>query len=234
MTTSGITSYQATRDLIITEALRLVGGVATGETPSTYQISESADALNLMVLAWQADGMPLWALKQYNFSLTDNTNSYEIGIGKTLNVPKPLKIIQAWRRTSSNIDIPLTTLTKNSYNLLSSKTSTGVPTQYYYDPQNLFGTIFIWPTPLSTTDSIYIVYQRPFEDFNASTDTPDFPQEWHEALIYGLAVRLAPKYGMPPMDRRELKEEANAIRGLALSFGTEEGSFRIIPEKQYG
>lgn len=63
MATSGSTDFSVTRDDIISRALRLIGAIAQGESPTTEQLNEAAIALNGLVKAWQADGMPLWALK---------------------------------------------------------------------------------------------------------------------------------------------------------------------------
>jgi len=228
MATSGNANYSTTRDDIIKRALRLIGAVAQGETPTTDQITEAAIALNGLVKAWQADGMPLWALKQYAVPMTASVNSYEIGAGKTVDTPKPLKVLQAWNRdTVSNVDIPMRILTKQEYNMLGNKSSSGDPIQIYYEPLLDHGVLHLFPTPTSTdvtNAAIYIVYQRPFEDFDASTDNPDFPQEWYDAITYGLATRLAPEYGVSIADRKTLWQEMSIIKQEALNFGLEEGS----------
>jgi len=226
--TSGSTDFSVTRDDIIKRALRLIGVLAQGETPTTDQTTEAALALNGLVKAWQTDGMPLWALKTYSVPLSAGTSSYRIGLTQTVNIPKPLKVIQAYNHnTTSNVDIPMRVLTKQEYNMLGNKTSSGNPIQIYYDPQVSYGDLFVFPVPTSTeasANTIKIVYQRPFEDFDASTDTPDFPQEWYDAFTYGLACRLAPEYGVASSDRKILVQEMTIIKSDALNFGLEEGS----------
>ncbi len=64
----------------------------------------------------------------------------------------------------------------------------------------------------------------------SGTDTLDFPQWWHEAVIYGLASRLAPEYGIPLQDRSMYQKEAEYFLQEALSFGTEEGSLYLAPD----
>jgi len=222
MATSGSTDYSQTRDDIIKRALRLIGALAQGESPTTDQVTEAAVALNGLVKAWEADGMPLWAIKERAITLQANTNTY------TLNTPKPLKVIQAWyRNTASNVDVPMRVITRDEYNRLGNKSSTGTPIQVYYEPRRDDGVLHVFPTP-SATDaanvSIYIVYQAPFDDFDQATDTPDFPQEWYDAVTYGLATRLAPEYGLPIPDRKTLWQEMCIIKQDALNFGLEEGS----------
>lgn len=228
MATSGSTNFATSRNELISGALRLCGAIAQGETPSATLISESAEALNMLVKALQADGMPLWAIKQYSISLSASTASYRIGVGQTVNTPKPLKITQAFlRNTSSGIDIPMTQLTRFDYNFLGNKTSQGNPIQYFYDPQNSYGDLYLFPVPNTSAASDYtvqIVYQRPFEDFDASSDEPDFPQEWYDALKHLLADRLAPEHGLSLQERQDLKSRAKELKMDALGFGTEEGS----------
>ena len=226
--TSGSTDFSVTRDDIIKRALRLIGVLAQGETPSATQITEGAFALNSLIKAWQADGMPLWAIKSYNVPLAATVASYRIGLGQAIPTPKPLKITQAYNHNnSSKVDVPMRGLTRQEYNLLGNKTSTGNPIQYFYDPQRDYGDLYVFPVPSTVEQAanvITIYYQRPFEDFDASTDTPDFPQEWYDAVMYGLACRLAPEYGVAMTDRKLLWQEMTIIKQDALNFGLEEGS----------
>lgn len=236
MSTSGSTDFSVNRDDIIKRALRLIGALAQGETPTSDQTAEAAVALNSLVKAWQADGMPLWALKKYSVPLTADTVSYRIGVGQTINTPKPLRIVQAYNHdTVSEVDIPMRIITKQEYNILGNKTSSGNPIQMYYDPQLDYGDLYVFPVPTSTEEAentITIIYQRPFEDFDASTDTPDFPQEWYDALAFGLAVRLAPEYGLPVDQRQALRAEAKEIKEAVLGMGTEEGSIYFGIERR--
>lgn len=222
------TDFTVDRDTIIKGALRLCGVLAQGETPNSTQITEAAEALNLMVKAWQVDGMPLWAIKKISIPLTYNQAIYTIGVGEEVDTAKPLKVIQAYLTdVSGHVDIPMRIITQQEYNILGNKTSTGQPVQLYYQPLNDTGVLSLFPVPdtvSSTNKQVVILYQRPFDDFDSSTDTPDFPQEWHEAIKYGLAVRLAGDYQIDLETRRTLSNEAAQIHELAKSFGTEEGS----------
>lgn len=228
MTTSASTDFSVTRDDIIKRALRLIGALAQGESPTTDQTTEAAVALNGLVKAWQADGMPLWAIKTLSIPFVQGVSVYRVGVGQSVNYPKPLKVLQAWNHSlTSNVDIPMRIITRQEYNVLGNKTSAGNPIQVFYDVQNAYGDINVFPVPTSTeatANTLTIVYQRPFEDFDTSTDTPDFPQEWYDAVTYGLACRLAPEYGIPIADRKTLWQEMSIIKQDALNFGLEEGS----------
>lgn len=115
----------------------------------------------------------------------------------TTKIDRPLRIIQLWRRDTSDIDTPMIQVGRQEYDNQPNKTIGAIPVQWYYDPQLSAGYLYLWPTPTADDETIRVVfkYQRVIEDFDAATDDPDIPQEWGEAIIYGLAARLARKYG---------------------------------------
>lgn len=231
MSTSGSTTWKLQRDSLITAALRKLAVLSGGSSPEAYQITNAAEALNAMLKTFQTDGMPLWAMKSYTFTTVVGQSQYAIGVSQALDTPYPLKVTQAWRNVSSNSsNVPMNVYTDYNFNLLPLATSSGTPVNLYYQPQNEVGNINLWPKPADATTTITIRYQRPFEDMNSATDDLDFPSYWTEAVIYGLALRLAPEYGVPLQDRQLLQKEAEFFHQQALSFGTEEGGFFFQPE----
>jgi hypothetical protein len=110
--------------------------------------------------------------------------------------PRPLKIISA-RRDNAGNETEMFQLSREEYFNLPNKTATGSPTQYYYDPQQTTGLFYIWPEADTVSDVIRLTYMDELEIISANTDTSNFPQEWMEYLVYGLAVRIAPLYGVP-------------------------------------
>ena len=221
MALSNSTDFSVTRDQLIAGALRLVGAIAQGETPTAAMLAEGSEALNMLVKAWQADGMPLWVMKEYSLTLTNNTNTYTI-------TPKLLKVVQAWNRNSlSNVDIPMCIITKDEYNRLGNKTTTGNPIQVYHEPGLNSSIVKVFPTPTTleaTQNTIKLSYQKQFDDLDDGTNNPEFPNEFFDALKFGLAARLAFEYGVEASDRKQLFDYSMMLKAEALSFGTEEGS----------
>lgn len=230
MATSGVANYTQNRNEVITGALRKLAVLASGATPTTAQISDANAALNAMVKAFHADGMPLWKMLEHTFTTTSGTSSYTVGPSQTINIMQPLKIVQALYKVTGSNFVPMNIYTHYDYNLLPNENDSGTPVNFWYQPFRTTGRIHLWPTPNDSTTEIKFVYQAPFEDMTSATDDFDFPNYWIEALIYGLAWRMAPEYGIPPTDRNILKEEAKMLKQEALSFGTEEGSFYIMPD----
>jgi len=235
MATSGSTDWTLTRAQVITGALRKLGVLASGASPSTSQTNDGAEALNALIKAFHADGMPVWAIETTSFTVTSGTASYTIGPAQTINtVYPPLKLLQARRISDGETNVPLNVYTRYDFNNLpTSDTTTGTPVTLYYQPTIssgvATGVISLWPTPDDSTTEISIDYQRPFQDMDAATDNFDFPSYWMQALIYNLAWTLAPEYGTPPTDRTLLQKEAIYWKEQALSYGTEEGSLIFQP-----
>lgn len=146
----------------------------------------------------------------------------------TTKLQRPLRIVESYlvnldEQTEIEIDVE----GKAVYESQTTKSQEGDPLLLSYDPQLDNGVAYIWPRFVDGKSVIKIIFQRPFEDFDAAGDTPDVPSEWYDALCLLLAVRLAPAYGMPSADRQVLRVEAGEAVALALENEPEEGSFKI-------
>ena len=240
-------SFFPTASEIITSAFELcrVYDAESALVPTSTQYTRAIQALNFMLTAWQAHGLQLWSRKTTSFALSEGTQTYTIGSGGTINVNKPIRIYNAWRRnTDDNTDVPLRLLSEKEYDLLNNKLQEGTPIAIYYDNRyesnsvqegsTAKGLIYVYnpaDSDHAANSQIHIRYQRPFNDFDATSDTIDFPQEWMEAVKFNLALRLGYIYGMPMLERDRLKADAKEILDLALSNDVEDTSVFIYPAK---
>ena len=229
MATSGSTNWTLNRDQVIAATLRKLGVLASGQTPNSNQVNDASTALQGLVKTLQADGMPLWKITSHTFTVASGTDTYNIGEGETLNVPKPLRVLQGFVTPLGGIAIPLNIYTRYNFNELPID-SEGVPVNLYYQPLNTYGVIKLWPAPTDSTTEITIHYQSMFEDMDAAINDFDFPSEWITPITYLLAWIMAPEYGIPLQDTKELKEAAAFWLGMVQSMGSEEGSVFLQPD----
>lgn len=227
--TSGLTVYQLTRNEILESAFGILAVLAQGQTPSTEDYTIGAKMLNTTIARVRAAvGQPLWA--RTSFTWTPTTTTYLIGEGQTLDTPYPVHILQAYRTDSNGARVPMDIEADYDFNTYPTNTNGNIPFKITYTPAINYGTIKLWPTGLSTnTNAVTIVYSRPIEYFNVSTDTMDLPEEWYDAVIWDVAVKMAPRWGIPIPDRRELKSEAKQYWEHAFDSGFEDASFYIHP-----
>ncbi len=226
MTTSGITSFELTRNNIIESALDKIGALALGGTPTTEEYTKATLALNSLIMLLQTEGMPLWKREETSIALVNGINTYTVA--DAVKVPQLLLI-----NTLGDNQWEIEKKSRYDFNLLPT-TNGGVPSAWYGQPQIQDFSITIWPTPDATMVSSYsllAISQKEFDSFTSSLETPDFPPYWSDALIYGLAVRLAPGYGVPLQDRQLLKQEYKEYKDLAIAYGDEDGSLFIMPNK---
>jgi hypothetical protein len=239
MPTSNSYNYTNNRDQIITRALRIVGAIGQGETPQTAAITEASQALNDLVKAWEADGMQLWCVREYQLTPMAGLYYYNVGVGQAINEPAPTKIIQAWSHNSNtNTDTPILIITRQEYNMLGSKFQGGTTSQMFYQPPgNISGTesvglITLYLVPdanYASNNRILFNGVRPLQDFDSATDVMDFPQYWGNAVTWGLAAQLCYEYGVGLSERGMIERRAEKEKDDALSYGTEEGHILIQP-----
>lgn len=155
----------------------------------------------------------------------------------TTKIDRPLRIIEAWTRdftdSANVIDTPMDIVTVSEYNSLSAKATEGYPLKLSYEPLLVDGLARYWPGFSNGSKIIVFRYHRALEDFDATGDTPDFPQEWYLPLIYELACALAPNYGVPVQERYLLRQETKKWVETVSGNDYEEGSIYFYPRKDY-
>lgn len=230
MTTSGSTNYSLVTNTIIDEAYDICGVGSEGEEISADQYARARRSLNLMIKAWGASDH-LWQRTTASVTLVASQATYALA---TLFSVKPMRVLEVRRQVSSgSTDTPLTEWSRDEYFAQPNKTLDSTPVAFYYDPQLTTGTLYVWPRPDSTTASdmtLQVTYLRRIEDFDSSNDDPDLPQEWLEALCYGLADRLAIKYVSNPIRRQEINQRAAFHRAAIESWDTEPASLFLQPD----
>jgi hypothetical protein len=246
-------SFTISRDQIINLALRKLGVIDIGNTPDAETIADAALNLNLMIKQMSTEGLKLWKVQEIVMPVTANVTTYQLGAGgvnvydsfdTTFTTPitdKPLKLLQAWYRNTSSaptvIDTPLTLFSKQEYNMLGSKTSTGVANSVFYDYKTTYGTLYVYLTPDSysqTNLNLHLVVQMPLQDISQAQAIPDFPNEWMNCLVWNLADQLAIQYSVPQNHRVEIAQRAAMYKEQLTAWDVESYSTFFQPDLRFG
>lgn len=151
----------------------------------------------------------------------------------TNRIQRPLRLLEAnILRSDASNSYSIEQIARGTYYTLGNRTVEGMPNQFYYDPAMDNGEIFVYPRFSNGDAVIEFTYHRPFQDFDTSTDTPDFPQEFYLCLMVGLAALLGPKFGVSIEERAALMKEAEYYLTEALETVVPEGSMLIQAEKR--
>lgn len=227
MSTSGTDTFTANRDLIVRRSLRMVGAYTSTDLPRPEQLVDALSVLNIMLKAWSMEGF-LWLRNFVSVTLTAGDNSYVLGPLGTPVIDRPLHVYNCNRKSSSGNEIPMISLTRQDWMAIPNKTTTGVPVQFYYDPQTTNGVLYVWPTPQTgTTDTLVLDVDRQLDIMVDSLNDFDFPPQWLEAITYNLAARIAPEYGLPLSERMQIEKEAAALLMQASTDDRDVASIRF-------
>lgn len=182
---------------VISSALRKIGGLSSGETIETSRQAEALTALKVMLRSWGALSMNIFATVKESHTLTGGTGSYTWGTGGAINTARPNQVIGAYILEGGTTSYPVDIIAEGVYRDISAKSTTGIPTSLFLHTDYPLATVYLYPVP----DSAYTIYldsYKPFTEvgsFNLVTDQIVFPSYYEEAIIYNLAIRLAPEYG---------------------------------------
>lgn len=230
MAVSGSVNFALTGNDLVIAARRKIGIHADEEPLEAVDLVSGLQGLTMMLKAWQADGVMCWTFTELTLTLIQGTASYVFGSGGSVTtVPLDIETIEINRGTS---DLRMIPLSREDYRALPNKTTQGYPTQFYYQRARAGGTLYVWPAPDATAGTLKINARRLIMDMDASVDDVDLPQEWFEAIIYGLADRIAEDYGLSATpDGMKVASQAARSYGVVkgLDTGEGEGSLSIVP-----
>ena len=139
MATSGSYDFTLNRDQIVTRALQLLQVLPGGTSATGDQLTDAVTQLNLILKAFQNEGMNLWAIQKKTFDngdgLTAGVYSYTIGTSGTIATSgRPEDIVDMYYQDATTLaKVPMIKLTRQEYYALPDEDQSGTPTQYYFD-----------------------------------------------------------------------------------------------------
>lgn len=180
---------------LIKRAMKIAGVLGQNETPTSSEADDGLISLNDMLDSWSTDRTYIYSILQENFPLTSGVVTYTIGAGGTFNTNRPVAIDNVFIRLNG-ADFPVKEIDSQDYNSITVKTSNGgIPEYYFYNPSFPLATISLWGAPSAGTVIYLNTWQQLTQFADLATDY-SFPQGYARALAYGLAMELAPEYGM--------------------------------------
>ena len=182
---------------LINAALRSLGELASGETPTTEESNDAFAALNHLLASWSTEGLFVPQLSLISHSLS-GAGSYTIGTGGDINAERPLAIRAAAVETSAGLSAGLEIIDAQAWAAILDKSATGaLARQMYYNPSRPLGVIYLWPRP-TAGGTLRLHAMHPLPAFTSLGQTIDLPPGYVRALRYGLALELAPEFGRDP------------------------------------
>lgn len=141
---------------------------------------------------------------------------------------RPLRIPNARRfYLPSLIETELTVSARLDYRDLPNKYTGGTITTFFYDPQQTTGYMWLWPAPQDSLSACKFTFYSQLGDFASAADSPNFPQEWLQALTWGLADELVPEYGVGEGRAQKIAQKAAYWLEIAQGWDREPESYNF-------
>ena len=208
----------ATARDMIKGAMRLIGAIASGETPSAAELSDGLLVLNEMLDSWSTENLIIHRRTREEFSLVGAQQSYTMGDGGDFDTSRPMEIESVLLKDESvspAFETPLRLLTPQEYQAKQTKTtSSSQPMEVYVEPTHPLLTLWLWPIP-TTAHKLVVNSMKALTQIANVSDTIDLPPGYLKLIRYGLACELGPEYGreLDPMIPAQFEEaKANVKR----------------------
>lgn len=187
---------------LLNSSLRKIGALSSGETIEPTRQTEALTALQVMLRSWGSVGNKVFATVKETQSLVSGQLLYTWGSGGDFDSLRPNQIIGAYILDSSGGTHPVDIITEKRYNAIALKETSGRPYDLFLHFTYPLAEVYLYPVP-NTVEDLCLVSYKPFtetDSFAAAGNTLAFPVYYEEAIIYNLAIRLAPEYGrtIPP------------------------------------
>jgi hypothetical protein len=217
---------------IIQDAYFDAGLIGVGQTVNGEQIVMGMRKLTDLINLWQTQGLKLWLNVDTPITLVAGTGTYTLGPGGSIDMTKPLRVVEAYYATAEGIRRPLTPLAWADYIRLSTVNQAGSINSYFVDKRATQLSVLFWQAPDATaaTGTAHLVLQTQVTNFINLTETMNFPIEWRIALRWGLADELSTGQPQAIMDR--CQQRALAYRTMLEDWDVEDAPTRFAVRQQ--
>lgn len=224
---------------VITYAMRDAGLLQEGDNPNGEQLAEYSERLNDLINYLVTQGLKLWVQQDLSIPLTAGQNMYTIGPGGSVNMTKPLRVLQGYYNDLSDptnpTRRPIYPLSWQEWLSLSNVTTQGSISQYFVDKQQLMLNVYFWNTPDSiaaTNGTAQLLVENQITNFTGITDLMNFPNEWFLALRWGLADEICT--GQPLDVQQRCQQRAEKFRMALEDWDVEDASTFFRPDSRGG
>jgi hypothetical protein len=184
----------------INGALRLLGVLAEGETPSAATSQDALVALNQMIDSWNTERLAVFSTQDQVFSWPPGF--YERTLGPTGNFVgnRPILVEDStyFKDPASGISYGLKLINQQQYNGIAVKTVTSTYPQVMWVNMTYPDiTMTVYPVPTKVLEFHIVSVEELTSPVNLSTNLA-FPPGYLRAFKYNLACEFAPEFGVEP------------------------------------
>jgi hypothetical protein len=184
----------------INRALRLLGVLAEGETPSASVSQDSLMALNQMIDSWNIERLSVFCTQDQVFTWPAGEYIRTLGPSGDFIGLRPVLLDDAtyYRDPGTNVSFGIKFINQQQYDGIAVKTVTSTYPQVIFVNMGFPDiTMSIYPRPTRDLEWHFVSVQELDKPANLATDL-FFPPGYLRAFTYALAMEIAPEFGVEP------------------------------------
>jgi len=184
----------------INGALRLLGLLAEGETPSAAMSQDALSALNQMLDSWSTERLAIYATQDQVLTWPANTISRTLGPTGNLVGARPVLLDDStyFRDAATNTSYGIKFINQAQYNGIAAKTVTSTyPQVMFINMTHPDIEMYLYPVPSRALEFHFISVEELTQPAGLAT-TLSFPPGYLRAFRYNLATEFAAEFGVEP------------------------------------
>ena len=212
----------------INRALRLLGVLAEGETPSASVSQDSLMALNQMIDSWNTERLSTFVTQDQVFIWPSGEISRTLGPSGDFVGLRPVLVDDAtYFKAPNGVSYGIKMINQQQYNGIAVKTVTSTYPQVLWVNMGFPDiTMTIYPRPTQDLEWHIVSVQELDRAADLST-VMYYPPGYLRAFTYNLAMEIAPEFGVEPSpqvtriamtSKRDLKRINNPDDVMALPY----------------
>ena len=212
----------------INRALRLLGILAEGETPSASMSQDALMAMNQMIESWDTERLSTFVTQDQVFTWPSGEISRTLGPSGEFTGLRPVLVDDAtYFKAPNGVSYGIKMINQQQYNGIAVKTVTSTYPQVLWVNMGYPDiTLTIYPRPTQDLEWHIVSVQELNQPATLSTQL-HFPPGYLRAFTYNLAMEFAPEFGVEPSpqvqriamtSKRDLKRINNPDDVMALPY----------------
>ena len=183
----------------INRALRLLGVLAEGETPSASMSQDALTAFDQMVDSWNTERLSIFSTQDQIFTWPSSIISRTLGpTGDFVGLRPVLLDDSTYFKAPNGVSYGIKMINQQQYNGIAVKTVTSTYPQVMWINMTFPDIeIYLYPRPTQELEFHFVSVEELNKPATLVTEL-HFPPGYMRAFTYNLAMEIAPEYGIEP------------------------------------
>ena len=190
----------ATAGELINGALRLIGLLAEGESPSPETSQDALTAFNEMVESWNTERLAVFSTQDQVFTWPSSTQSRTLGPTGDFVGQRPIELDDStyFRDPLTNVSYGIKFVNQQQYNGIAVKTVTSTyPQVMWFNMTYPDIEMYVYPVPLRDLEFHFVSVEPLTQPASLTTDML-FPPGYKRCFRFNLACEIAAEAGVEP------------------------------------